>query len=51
MPRIEQLLRKMEHKCQRPVYVGRPEAAAVATGYYKVHEQEQKALVERALGL
>jgi len=51
MPRIEQVLRKLEHKCQRPKYVGRPEAASVATGYYKKHEQEQKALVGEALGL
>lgn len=30
-------------------YAGRPEAASPAAGYLKIHEKEQKALVEQAL--
>ncbi|MEQ1706158.1 MAG: 2-oxoglutarate dehydrogenase E1 component [Rickettsiales bacterium] len=32
-------------------YIGRPEAASPAVGYLKVHEKEQKALVEQALNV
>ena len=35
----------------RVVYTGRPEAASPAVGYLKVHEKEQKALVEQALSV
>ena len=33
----------------RVSYIGRPEAASPAVGYLKVHEKEQKSLVEQAL--
>jgi 2-oxoglutarate dehydrogenase E1 component len=32
-----------------PAYVGRPAAASPATGNYKVHQEEERAIVERAL--
>ena len=50
-PRVEQLLRKMGHKCQQPKYVGRPESASTATGSAATHAQEQADLVAQALGL
>jgi 2-oxoglutarate dehydrogenase E1 component len=34
---------------REPVYVGRAAAASPATGNYKVHQEEERALVERAL--
>ena len=51
MPRIEQVLKKLNHKTKRPRYVGRPEAAAPATGLAAVHKREQAALVDNALAL
>jgi 2-oxoglutarate dehydrogenase E1 component len=36
---------------QKLSYVGRPLAAAPATGSHHRHEEQQKALVNRALGL
>jgi 2-oxoglutarate dehydrogenase E1 component len=51
MPRIEQVLEKMGHKCKRPKYAGRPESAATAAGSASVHQREQEQLVARALGL
>ena len=33
----------------KPRYVGRPEAASPATGFVRVHEREQVALVTEAL--
>ncbi|MEQ9641368.1 MAG: 2-oxoglutarate dehydrogenase E1 component [Alphaproteobacteria bacterium] len=51
MPRIEQVLKKLNHKTKRPRYVGRPEAAAPATGLASVHKREQAALVDNALTL
>ncbi len=49
--RIEKVLRALGGKAQRPVYVGREEAASPATGSAKVHAAEQDALVKQALGL
>jgi 2-oxoglutarate dehydrogenase E1 component len=49
--RIESALIAMGHKSKRPVYVGRPDAAAPATGLLKRHNQEQAALVDAALTL
>ena len=49
--RIEKVLRALGGKAQRPVYVGREEAASPATGLAKVHQAEQDALVKQALGL
>ena len=51
MPRIEQVLKRIAHKTDRPKYSGRPESASVATGYHKKHVTEQDALVRHALGL
>ncbi|MBI3440925.1 MAG: 2-oxoglutarate dehydrogenase E1 component [Proteobacteria bacterium] len=47
--RIENVLRSIKHKSQRPVYVGRPEAAAPATGSHKAHVCEQETLIQQAL--
>lgn len=49
--RIEAVLSALKHKAQRPVYAGRAEAAAPATGSNKAHVKEQEGLVLRALGL
>ncbi|WP_207540436.1 2-oxoglutarate dehydrogenase E1 component [Sabulicella rubraurantiaca] len=49
--KIEKVLVGLGGKAQRPVYVGREEAASPATGLAKVHQQEQDALVKQALGL
>jgi 2-oxoglutarate dehydrogenase E1 component len=48
-PNIEGTLEKLGHACKRPRFVGRPAAASVATGFLKVHTQEQRALVGEAL--
>jgi 2-oxoglutarate dehydrogenase E1 component len=48
-PRIEQALLKIGHKNPRPRYIGRPESAATATGFLKVHQREQEELVQAAL--
>jgi 2-oxoglutarate dehydrogenase E1 component len=47
--RIEAALTAMGHKSRRPVYVGRPDAAAPATGLLKRHNAEQAALLDAAL--
>jgi 2-oxoglutarate dehydrogenase E1 component len=48
--RIEALLAEIDHPgAKRPVYVGRPEAAAPATGLLRRHNQEQAKIVDRAL--
>jgi len=43
-PRLAALLGR------EPVYVGRDDAASPATGHYKLHQEEERALVQRALG-
>jgi 2-oxoglutarate dehydrogenase E1 component len=48
--RLENVLTELKHKSTRPVYVGRPEAAAPATGSLKRHTAEQAKLVDEALG-
>jgi 2-oxoglutarate dehydrogenase E1 component len=50
-PRIEEVLGEIGATQGRPRYVGRPEAAAPATGSAKRHHAEQKALVDQALSL
>ncbi|MFL6227525.1 MAG: multifunctional oxoglutarate decarboxylase/oxoglutarate dehydrogenase thiamine pyrophosphate-binding subunit/dihydrolipoyllysine-residue succinyltransferase subunit [Pyrinomonadaceae bacterium] len=35
--------------CERPLYVGRAASASPATGSYKVHEMEQREIVDHAL--
>ena len=47
--RIEQVLKLAKHKAGRPVYVGRPDAAAPATGLMSRHILQQKRLVDEAL--
>jgi 2-oxoglutarate dehydrogenase E1 component len=48
--RIEAVLTSIGHKAGRPVYVGRPESAATATGSLKRHNAEQAELIRQALG-
>jgi 2-oxoglutarate dehydrogenase E1 component len=47
--RIEDALTAVKVAAKRPRYVGRPEAAAPATGLYKRHNLEQAKLVDEAL--
>jgi len=47
--RIEGVLKAIKCKAQRPVYAGRPAAAAPATGSLKTHNKEQEALLKEAL--
>jgi 2-oxoglutarate dehydrogenase E1 component len=49
--RIEEVLLEIGAECRRPIYVGREEAAAPATGLLRRHMAEQKALVDRALSI
>jgi 2-oxoglutarate dehydrogenase E1 component len=48
--RIEGVLSEIKHRCARPVYVGRDDAAVTATGSLKRHNKEQAALIDKALG-
>ena len=48
-PRIEAVLGEIGADFRRPLYVGRPEAAAPATGLLKRHLKEQAELVDLAL--
>lgn len=48
-PRIETALTKINGDARRPNYVGRPAAAAPATGYNAVHHIEQNRIVDKAL--
>ncbi len=50
-PKLMNLLDAMERENIRVKYVGRTEAASPATGYLKVHERQQKQLVDDALNL
>jgi 2-oxoglutarate dehydrogenase E1 component len=47
--RIERALAGLDLKAKRARYVGRPEAAATATGLFKRHNAEQARLVNEAL--
>jgi 2-oxoglutarate dehydrogenase E1 component len=47
--RIEHVLGDIKHKSARPRYIGRPDAAAPATGLAKRHAVEQAALIDLAL--
>jgi len=47
--RIEQVLKLAGHKAGRPVYIGRPDAAAPATGLMNRHIVQQERLVDEAL--
>lgn len=49
-PRIETALAKINgDSARRPRYIGRPPAAAPATGYHAVHQIEQARIVDKAL--
>jgi 2-oxoglutarate dehydrogenase E1 component len=48
-PRIEAVLAELGMEQIRPVYAGRPSAAAPATGLYRQHAKEQATLVEAAI--
>ncbi|MFO1190385.1 MAG: 2-oxoglutarate dehydrogenase E1 component [Alphaproteobacteria bacterium] len=48
-PRIRAVLADIGHACKEPVYAGRAESAAPATGLYKRHDREQAELVDAAL--
>ncbi|MEO1562540.1 MAG: 2-oxoglutarate dehydrogenase E1 component [Pseudomonadota bacterium] len=50
-PHIEQLLSELGAAKPRPKYVGRPAAAAPATGQASLHKRQQEALVDDALTL
>lgn len=50
-PRIEDVLIDAKHKCNRPQYVGRAEAASPATGSLKIHNAEQAKLIDEALSI
>jgi len=47
--RIESVLRELAGAAQRPIYVGRPEAASPATGLARTHQQQQDQLIRAAL--
>ena len=49
--RLEQVLIELGGKSRRARYVGRPEAAATATGLLKRHTAEQAKLVDEALSI
>lgn len=50
-PWIEETLIASKHACQRPAYVGRSATASPAVGYAKLHEKEQKKLINDALSI
>ncbi len=50
-PEIEAVMTKIGHVQERPRYVGRPAAAAPATGLLRRHNREQAQLVDEALTL
>ncbi|MEI6729710.1 MAG: 2-oxoglutarate dehydrogenase E1 component [Pseudomonadota bacterium] len=50
-PKIGYILEDLGRKDLRIKYAGRPEAASPAVGYVKIHEKEQKQLVDDALNL
>lgn len=47
--RIENVLVGIYHRAKRPIYIGRPESAATATGSMKRHNKEQLDILYRAL--
>ena len=50
-PEIENVLVELDGRSKRPRYVGRPAAAAPATGLLRRHNREQALLVDEALTL
>ncbi len=51
VPRIEQVLTELDGAARRPRYVGRAAAASPATGFLVLHQREQRALIDDALGM
>ena len=49
--RLEQLLGRLDMKAERPLYAGRDEAAAPATGSHAKHVAEQNKLIDEALSM
>src|SRR5690606_2236122 len=49
--RLEKVLMQVKTKNDRPIYIGRPEAASPATGLMSRHQFEQNLLVSQALKL
>jgi 2-oxoglutarate dehydrogenase E1 component len=47
--KIEKTLESLKVKSKRPKYIGRPEAAATACGYMKLHKIQQEKLIGEAL--
>ena len=47
--RLEKVLRGLDHKHNRPYYIGRPEAASPATGIAGRHDKEQAEIIKSAL--
>lgn len=47
--KIENCLKSINHKYNRPKYIGRPESASPSAGYYKVHNIEQAKLIEQVI--
>ncbi len=50
-PLLEEALINGGHKVTRPVYAGRVSAASPATGYLKIHNEQQQRLIGEALDL
>ena len=50
-PKLGDVLEELGRENVRIKYAGRAEAASPATGYLKIHEKQQKQLVEEALTL
>jgi 2-oxoglutarate dehydrogenase E1 component len=48
-PRLLSMFDKLDGKNKRPFFIGRKAAASPATGFAKVHKQEQEEIVERSL--
>ena len=48
-PRLLSIFDNLEGKNKRPVFIGRKAAASPATGFAKVHKQEQEEIVELSL--
>ena len=49
-PHIEQVLTELDGTVRRPRYAGRAPAASPATGFLVVHQRQQRALIDDALG-
>ena len=49
-PRIEAVLAELDGAARTPRYAGRAPAASPATGFLVVHQREQRALIDDALG-